>query len=742
MDDTPEDHAAIPPLLSQIVLAVLSAAATVIGTATTLVLAQAAKPNIILILSDDSGYGDLGPYGGGEGRGMPTPNIDRLADEGMTFFSFYAQPSCTPGRAAMQTGRIPNRSGMTTVAFQGQGGGLPAAEWTLASVLKTGGYQTFFTGKWHLGEADYALPNAQGYDEMKYVGLYHLNAYTYADPTWFPDMPPELRAMFEKVTKGALSGKAGRAGASKSSRSTASTSTRPAQGVVGIPFFDELRREGGAGLPRRGGQGRRAVLHQRQLHEGAPAEHAAPRLHPQVDVEEQVCRLGRRARHAHRPHHGQAARTRPGQEHLRLLHHRQRRLAGRLSRRRLHAVPRHQGHRARGRQPRPGDRLGPGKIKAGSKNHDIVGGLDLMATFASLAGVKLPDKDREGKPIIFDSYDMTPVLFGTGKSARKAWFYFTENELSPGAVRGATTSPCSTCAATTAPRPAAWPSTPTSAGRGPEYVATVPQVFDLWQDPQERYDIFMNNFTERTWMGVVMEQELKKLMKTYVQYPPRKLQSYGYTGPITLSNYERFQWVREQLRRKASTFRCRPATKGIRMRRMAMSRKRSGRFGHVCSILVVLVSALAVTGALQASLALAADEEESATELAKKTQNPVADLISVPFQNNFFFNSGSKDATVYVLDVEPVIPINLTKDWNLITRTIIPIINQPPLFPEPSKFSDTRSVWGTSTPRCSSRRGSRRSSSGALDQPSRFRPPPIASWATGSSPWDPPAWWS
>ena len=153
--------------------------------------AAADKPNIILILSDDFGYGDSGPYGGGPGRGMPTPSLDRLADEGMTFFSFYAQPSCTPGRAAVQTGRIPNRSGMTTVAFQGQGGGLPAAEWTLASVLKTAGYQTFFTGKWHLGEADYALPIAQGYDEMKYVGLYHLNAYTYGDPTWFPDMDPK-----------------------------------------------------------------------------------------------------------------------------------------------------------------------------------------------------------------------------------------------------------------------------------------------------------------------------------------------------------------------------------------------------------------------------------------------------------------------------------------------------------------------------------------------------------------------
>jgi arylsulfatase A-like enzyme len=158
-------------------VAMLATLTVMVGTVTA---QTTGKPNIVLILSDDFGYGDSGPYGGGPGRGMPTPSLDRLAAEGMTFFSFYAQPSCTPGRAAVQTGRIPNRSGMTTVAFQGQGGGLPAAEWTLASVLKQAGYRTFFTGKWHLGEADYALPNAQGYDEMKYVGLYHLNAYTYA----------------------------------------------------------------------------------------------------------------------------------------------------------------------------------------------------------------------------------------------------------------------------------------------------------------------------------------------------------------------------------------------------------------------------------------------------------------------------------------------------------------------------------------------------------------------------------
>ena len=137
--------------------AILAAGSLWIGLGVAQAQAPVQKPNIILILSDDFGYGDAGAYGGGENRGMPTPSLDRLAAEGMQFMSFYAQPSCTPGRAAVQTGRIPNRSGMTTVAFQGQGGGLPAAEWTLGSVLKTAGYKTFFTGKWHLGEADYAL---------------------------------------------------------------------------------------------------------------------------------------------------------------------------------------------------------------------------------------------------------------------------------------------------------------------------------------------------------------------------------------------------------------------------------------------------------------------------------------------------------------------------------------------------------------------------------------------------------
>jgi arylsulfatase len=190
----------------------------------------------------------------------------------------------------------------------------------------------------------------------------------------------------------------------------------------------------------------------------------------------------------------------------------------------------------------------PGKIKAGVRNHDIVGGLDLMATFASVAGEKLPEKDREGQPIIFDSYDITPVLFGAGKDPRTTWFYFTEDELSPGAVRAGNYKAVFNLRGDDGGATGALAVDTNVGWKGPDkYVATVPQVFDLWQDPQERYDIFMTNWTEHTWTLVTFNQAVADLMKTYVKYPPRKLQSEVYTGPITISKYQRFKYVRDAL---------------------------------------------------------------------------------------------------------------------------------------------------------------------------------------------------
>ena len=98
---------------------------------------------------------------------------------------------------------------------------------------------------------------------------------------------------------------------------------------------------------------------------------------------------------------------------------------------------------------------------------------------------------------------------------------------------------------------------------------------------------------------------------------------------------------------------------------------------------VSLVTALLLAGApgAEQTAAPASGNEESNSDLAKKTQNPVADLISVPFQNNFNFNTGPENRSVWILNIQPVIPIKLSDDWNLITRTIVPIINQPPLAP-------------------------------------------------------------
>ena len=531
-------------------LALLAAAMFISGT----VYAKSDKPNILFIVSDDTGYGDLGPYGGGEGRGMPTPNIDRLAEEGMTLFSFYAQPSCTPGRAAMQTGRIPNRSGMTTVAFQGQGGGLPKAEWTLASVLKKADYDTYFTGKWHLGESDYALPNAHGYDVMKYVGLYHLNAYTYGDPTWFPDMDPKLRAFFQKATIGSLSGKAGEKPThdfminGQYVNEPDKASKLYPNGVVGIPFFDSYVEKAALEFLDEAAKSDKPFfinvnfmkVHQPNMpapefkHKSLSKSKYADSV---VELDTRIGRIMDKLRSLGLDKNTLVFYTTDNGAWQDVYPD-----AGYTPFRGTKGTLREGGNRV------PAIAVWPGKIKGQTKNHDILGGLDLMATFASVAGIDLPKNDREGQPIIFDSYDMTPALTGTGKSARNEWFYFTENELTPGAARVGNYKALFNIRGDNGQATGGLAVDSNLGWKGAEkYVATVPQVFDLWQDPQERYDIFMNNYTERTWTMVTISQAIEEKMKTYVKYPPRKLQSETYAGPITLTQYERFKHVRDQL---------------------------------------------------------------------------------------------------------------------------------------------------------------------------------------------------
>ncbi|EED34736.1 arylsulfatase A [Luminiphilus syltensis NOR5-1B] len=130
------------------------------------------RPNILVILADDIGWGELGSYGGGKLKGAPTPALDQMADEGMRFLSHYTEPSCTPTRVALMTGRHPVRTGLDEVLFPGQVKGLVADEVTLAEVLSEAGYATGMFGKWHLGELQEHQPQYQGFD-YAYYNLYN-----------------------------------------------------------------------------------------------------------------------------------------------------------------------------------------------------------------------------------------------------------------------------------------------------------------------------------------------------------------------------------------------------------------------------------------------------------------------------------------------------------------------------------------------------------------------------------------
>ncbi len=145
------------------------------------------QPNIVVIMGDDIGWFNIGAYHRGIMSGK-TPNIDRLAREGMMFTDYYAEASCTAGRANFITGMIPMRTGMTTVGQAGSPLGLPAEAPTIATALKAMRYATGQFGKNHLGDLNQFLPTVHGFDEF-FGYLYHLDAMS--DPYW-PGYPKEL----------------------------------------------------------------------------------------------------------------------------------------------------------------------------------------------------------------------------------------------------------------------------------------------------------------------------------------------------------------------------------------------------------------------------------------------------------------------------------------------------------------------------------------------------------------------
>lgn len=149
--------------------------------------AKAKKPNILIIFPDDVGWSNVSAYGQGV-MGYTTPNIDRLAREGIMFTEHYSQPSSTAGRASLITGQYPIRSGMTSVGLPGSPLGLKDGSPTLAEVLKKEGYATGQFGKNHLGDINSALPTLHGFDEF-FGNFYHLNAEETPEQRDYPKDP-------------------------------------------------------------------------------------------------------------------------------------------------------------------------------------------------------------------------------------------------------------------------------------------------------------------------------------------------------------------------------------------------------------------------------------------------------------------------------------------------------------------------------------------------------------------------
>ena len=192
-------------------------AATALAGLTAVAPASAAdRPNIVMLMTDDTGWNDFGAYsGGGVALGHPTPSVDQIAKEGAVFTSWYGQASCTAGRASFMTGRIPIRSALSIVVAPGDLNYLRPETPTIAEFFKKNGYTTYFSGKWHLGDKADSYPIEHGFDEMKHFAAYYAGVYAYNDTSsafhpWFPSYNADfMKAYNALVNLGEWEGTAG-----------------------------------------------------------------------------------------------------------------------------------------------------------------------------------------------------------------------------------------------------------------------------------------------------------------------------------------------------------------------------------------------------------------------------------------------------------------------------------------------------------------------------------------------------
>ncbi len=407
-------------------------------------VAAETRPNFIVIYADDLGYGDLGCYGHPMIR---TPHLDRMAAEGMRFTQFYsAAEVCTPSRAALLTGRYPIRNGMCHSQFRvlrnNAAGGLPREESTLAEVLKQRGYATGMVGKWHLGHLPEHLPPHHGFDE--YFGMPYSN-----DMQPAPDAPKGREKFFAENPD---------YWRTPLIRGTNIIEPRPDQRLLTRRYTEEAVR-----FIRAHKRGPFFLYFAHTfphvpLFASAEFRGKSPAGFYGDVIEELDWSVGQvldavRAQ-------GLAKRTlvvfsSDNGPWLIFNHH-----GG-------SAGPLREGKGStwEGGMRVPGIFWWPGRIPAGVVQREVAATLDVLPTFARLAGAPLP-------PVTLDGVDISPLLLGKGRVERDAFFYYRGDELF-------------------AARQGEWKAHfITRSGYGPDKPEThnPPLLFHLGEDVGERFD--------------------------------------------------------------------------------------------------------------------------------------------------------------------------------------------------------------------------------------------------------------
>jgi len=444
--------------------------------------AQEKKPNIIIMIADDVGYGDVGAFMGGGVRGAPTPNLDRMAAEGLKLTSFYAQPTCTPTRASLVTGRLPIRAGFTFPLFPSLPMGLVPDELTIAELLEPAGYHSAAMGKWHLGDQEQHLPHKQGFDEF-WGFLYHADAYLYpADRDWRPDSQVGKLMKF----RGIVEGKKGEMSKDVEPLDAARMETLDRDLTThAVDYINTHAKDGAPFL----------------LYVGFSKAHYKNFPLPEFQ--------------------GKSESGVFGDALMELDHH-----SGLI----LDAVRKAgiaentlvfwfsdngpsydtfpdcgytpfrgaKGQTYEGGVRVPGIAWWPGQIKPGTSADGIMTTMDIFATAAKLGGVEVP-KDR---PI--DGHDQTTFLKGEAKSATDTVYYYLGDRLM--AIRNGKWKAHFVTADN-------WPD-------GPMQEHSVPQLYDLMTDPREARNLVYIKTWEVVQANLLMRNHLMEMKK----YPNRVLQ--------------------------------------------------------------------------------------------------------------------------------------------------------------------------------------------------------------------------